>query len=91
LRDRIVAVTDQDALIKGARLFQSSAVVGWIGLPTEEIAQSKRRITEKFIEESSPQTFRRAAIAREQRASNFLRQFKTECGAVEIGEKGGEA
>ena len=87
LRDRIVAVTDQHALVKRSRFFQCRAVGCRLGLSGKEIAQSKRRIAEKFIEESSPQTLRRAAVAREQGAGDLLGQFQAERRTIEIGKK----
>ena len=90
LRHRIVAVADQHALVKGPRFFQRRAIVRRSVWPPSRSFQAQLRIAEKLVQESPPQTFRRAAVAREQRARDFLRQLETEGRAIEIGKKGTE-
>ena len=56
-------------------------------LAAEQIFQAKLGIAEEFVQKSPPQTFRRAAVAGEQRAGDFLRQLEAESRAIEIGKK----
>ena len=87
LGNRIVAIADQHAFIKRPCLLQGRAVVGCRVFPAEQVFQAKLRIAEEFVQERSAQTFRRAAIAGEERSGDFLRQLEAEYRAIEIGKK----
>src|SRR6185436_1917785 len=87
LRDRIVAVTDQNAFVKRSSFLDRDAVITGGLLAAEQILQRQIGSAEKLVEKSPPQAFRRTAVTREQRAGNLLGQLETESRAIEIGKK----
>ena len=86
LRDGIVAIADQHAIIKGARFFQGRAVVVY-RLAAEQIFQSELGIAQELIQECATQALGRAAVTRKQRPGYFLGKLQTKNRSLEVRKK----
>ena len=87
LRDGVVAVAHEDAVVEGAGLPQRVAVVR--RAPAEE-APGEALLADELVEEDAPQALRGPAVAREERARDFLRELQAEDGRVDVREEGCE-
>src|SRR5664280_3515748 len=87
LRDGVVAVAHENAVVEGAGLFQRVAVVR--RAPAEE-PPGEALLADELVEEDAPQALRGPAVAREERPRDFLREFQAEDWRVDVREEGGE-
>ena len=85
LRDGVVAVADEDAVVERARPPQRFAVVRRRSAAEEALGETL--FAHELVEEDAPQALGGPAVAREERAGHFLRELEAEDGRVDVREE----
>jgi hypothetical protein len=87
LRDGVVAVADEDAVVERAGPPERLAVVR--RRPAGEEAFREPFPAHELVEEDAAEALRRPAVAREEGACDFLRELQPENGRVDVREEAG--